>query len=120
MLSWIAAWAAYFGVQPAHFFAGLAGGVIRAVVNKNGSVWERIASGFVGTLCASFLTPLVALLFTVTGPQIVGAIAFVLGMVGMSVCETLIALGKSYARQPSKLKDDVTAFLLRLLAPKDK
>ncbi|MDX1114780.1 hypothetical protein GOL31_23545 [Sinorhizobium medicae] len=114
MFSTIAAWLAAIGVQPSHLVAGLAGGIIRALVNKNGSIWERMIAGAVGALCAAFLTPFVIMLFAVTAPQIGGAIGFLLGVVGMSLAEALIAIGKDYANNPGKLKDDIGSLLLRV------
>ncbi len=114
MLSAIAAWLAAIGVQPTHLFAGLAGGLVHALVNKNGSPWERIIAGAVGALCAAFLTPTFLLLFGVTALQFHGAVGFVLGLVGMQLAIGFIAIGKDYARNPAKLKDDFGSLLLRL------
>mgnify|MGYP001586139481 CR=1 FL=1 len=115
VFSFINAWLVSIGVQPVHFFAGLAGGIVRALVNKQGSWIERIIAGAVGTLCAALLTPTALLIFGIVSPELVGAMAFMLGLVGMSLSETVIAMGKSYARDPGKLKEDFAAFLLRLL-----
>lgn len=119
MLSFIAAWLAASGIHPQHLVAGLFGGIVRAVVGKQGSIWERLATGFVGALAAGYLTPLVALLIVGASPAMLNGVAFCLGLMGMSLCEALIAVGKDYARNPGKLKQDVRSFLLRVLKGKD-
>ncbi|MCZ4089082.1 hypothetical protein [Sinorhizobium psoraleae] len=120
MFSTIAGWLAAMGIQPVHFFAGLAGGIVRALVDKKGSPWERIVAGAVGTLCASILTPFVLLILGVTSPHMVGAIAFVVGLVGLSMTEAVIKIGKDYARNPGKLKEDFGSLLLRVFTKDDK
>lgn len=102
------------GIHPTHFFAGAAGGIIRALVNKQGSIWERIVAGAVGTLCASILTPFILLILGVTAPQMVGAVAFLLGLVGLSLTEALIKIGRDYSRNPGKLREDFASLLLRV------
>ena len=119
MLSTIGAWLTWLGIQPAHLIAGVAGGIIRALINKNGSIWERIIEGTVGTLLSAFLTPFVIMMFAVSAPQIGAAIAVILGMLGMSLAKALIEIGKDYARHPGKLKEDLRAFFLRVI-DKDK
>ncbi|RVK79374.1 hypothetical protein CN157_09305 [Sinorhizobium meliloti] len=114
MFSTIAAWLAAIGVQPTHLIAGLAGGIVHALVNKNGSPWERIVAGAVGALCAAFLTPFFLLLLGVTALQFHGALGFVLGLVGMQLAIGFIGIAKDYARNPGKLKDDIGSLLLRV------
>lgn len=117
MFSILAAFLTSIGVQPGHFISGLAGGLVRAIVNKHGSMWERVVAGAAGTLCASFLTPFVVLLFGATAAQ--GAIGFMLGIIGMSLAEAIIGIGKAYARDPASLKEDAREFLLKMLSRKD-
>lgn len=114
MFSTIAAWLTAMGIQPSHLIAGLAGGIVRALVDKNGSPWERIIAGAVGALCAGILTPIVLLMLGVTALQFHGAIGFMLGLMGMSLAQALIKIGKDYARNPGKLKDDLGSLLLRV------
>lgn len=119
MLSTIGAWLAWLGVQPTHLVAGFVGGIIRALVNKNGSIWQRLAEGTVGTLFAVFLTPFLIVLLGVTAPQIGAAIAVILGMVGMSIASAVIDIGKDYAANPGKLKDDFFTFLQKFVSKSD-
>ncbi|AYD01731.1 hypothetical protein [Neorhizobium sp. NCHU2750] len=117
MFSILAAWLTAIGIQPGHFVSGLAGGVVRAIVNKHGSFWERVVAGAAGTLCASFLTPFVVLMFGATAAQ--GAIGFMLGIIGMSLAEAIIGIGKNYAQNPASLREDLREFLLKMLSRKD-
>jgi hypothetical protein len=119
MLSIITAWLVSIGVQPTHFFAGMAGGLVRALVNSHGTIWERIIAGAVGTLCASFLTPFLFLMLGFPDPQMVGAIAFVIGLLGLSLTEAIIAIGKDYANHPGKFKEDIRGFILKVMSKDD-
>ncbi|WP_455918655.1 hypothetical protein [Ensifer canadensis] len=119
MFSWLAALFAWMGIQPAHLIAGLFGGLISALVEKEGTVWEKMAIGFAGGLSAAYLTPLVALLFVAASPAMMNAGAFCLGLFGMSLCKGLIGIGKIYAHNPGKLREDIRAFVLKVMS-KDK
>jgi hypothetical protein len=114
MFSTIAAWLAAIGVQPSHLIAGLAGGIVRALIYKEGTFWERVFVGAIGTLFAAFLTPFALLIFGATAPAISGAVGFMLGLMGMSFAIAFIKIGKDYANNPGKLKDDLGSLLLRV------
>ncbi|MDX0947223.1 hypothetical protein [Sinorhizobium medicae] len=115
MLSLITALLKIMGIEASHLLAGIAGGIVAAITEKNGSIWVRLAAGFVGALTAALLTPLVALTFTGVSATTLNAAAFILGMCGKWICESLIGIAKGYARNPGKLKEDLRAFFLRVL-----
>lgn len=120
MFSWFMVFLKLMGIEASHLFAGIAGGIVAAITEKNGSIWVKLAAGFMGALAAALLTPLVGIVFAGASATTLNAAAFIIGMCGKSLCEALIALGKGYAKNPSKLKDDIGVFITRFFDKGDK
>lgn len=104
------------GFNPSYMIGGFAGGIVRAIATKTGKRWDRLIGGFMGALLASYLTPIV---IGFTGALIpVSSVSFLIGLIGMSLVDAVIALGRDYQKHPGKLKEDFRDFLLRLIGPK--
>ncbi|KWV43863.1 hypothetical protein AS026_19535 [Rhizobium altiplani] len=90
------------GINPTHVTAGLAGALVRSLLNKGASKWEKISGGFVGTLCAAYLTPLVVqwMALDITQFSTINAVAFGIGIVGMSLAEGAVRMAQSWAEKP--------------------
>ncbi|KQY14421.1 hypothetical protein [Rhizobium sp. Root482] len=126
MFDWVIAgcvalyvWLGVNGFPPSYILAGFLGSIVRAIVAKTGTIWENLAGGFVGAVFAAYLTPVAVLMLSM--PSVPPyAVAFFLGMVGVAITETIIAIGKDYKKNPGKLKEDFRDLALRLIGPKDK
>lgn len=85
------------GIKTHHVLAGLAGGLVRGLVSP-GFTWpQRLASTLVGAAVAGYVTPFAAPLarkwldlWAYPPGDIEGSLGFVLGLVGMTVCDALI------------------------------
>lgn len=108
------------GFQPSYLIGGFLGGIVRAIISKTGTKWEKLASGFVGAIISVYGTPLALMLIGSASGIPASSISFALGLIGMHFAEGVINLTKLYAKNPGKLKDDFSELLLRLIAPKGK
>jgi len=74
------------GFKVQALMAGLSGGAVRAVLNKDRSVEAMAGSVVIGGLAANYLVPLVS---PVVGTsELTGA--FIVGLVGVPLCELII------------------------------
>lgn len=87
------------GIKLYHVAAGLAGGMVRAIVRPGTSLWQGLGACVVGALTAAYITPVAAPwaqdYFGSEAVGIEGATGFVLGLAGMAFCEGILR----YARQ---------------------
>lgn len=89
-----------FGFKISALIAGLLGGFIRPIV-VGGGWWAGVVSAFVGAISSAYFSPW--LTFSKVNyleiPE--GTVGFLVGLVGMSICEGVIKLGKLWAKSPS-------------------
>lgn len=79
------------GIALHHLIAGLAGGLVRAFLQPERHWAQTLVAGVVGALSAGYLTPLaVALSGLSSQPGAENAIAFCIGLSGMTLTETLL------------------------------
>lgn len=90
------------GVNPAHFFAGIAGTIVRIAIQGKKLTLEVLTGAFAGSLCAVYLSPLMArwIALDPTDAAANGGLAFVLGMIGLSIAEGLVRAGQRWAINP--------------------
>lgn len=119
MDSLIAALACFLKAHSSILFGGFAGGLVRAIVSKAGTKWEKLLAGFMGSIIAYYLTPVLIPLFAAFFVIPASSASFTIGLIGMSLVEAVINIGKDYQRHPGKLKRDLRSILLRVLAAKD-
>jgi hypothetical protein len=113
-------WLSLNGFQPSHIAAGFFGALARTFVAKTGTLKQRFVEGFFGSLFAVYCTPILAVFLGVTDVQMMNAVAFAVGLMGIYIADALMALGREYASDPGKLKDAFKELLVRLIAPKGK
>ncbi|MCM2433208.1 hypothetical protein [Agrobacterium rosae] len=126
MIDWIVsafvvftAFLALHGFQTSHLVAGFFGGIMRAVISSKGTISERIASGFVGTIFAMYFTPLAVWLLSITDPQSANSLAFAIGMLGLYVAEACIGIAKQWAGNPGKFRRDISDLVIRIFSKRD-
>lgn len=116
MESIIAALVCFLKAQSHLLLGGFCGGIIRSIVSKTGSRWEKLLGGMAGAILSVYFTPL---FISIIGASIpVSSISFIVGLMGMSLVEALIGIGRDYQKHPGKLKSDLRELLLRMLGPK--
>lgn len=93
----------YIGIEVSHIAAGLAGGIVRAVLRPGGSFLTCFSTTFVGVLSAAYATPLAKIYLGLTEADLAmtNALAFGIGLMGMSVAEGLIRFGKRWEANPT-------------------
>jgi len=90
------------GINPAHFFAGFAGAIVRIAIQGKKLTFEVCSGAFAGSLCAVYLSPLVAKWMNLNPVDAAanGGLAFVLGMIGLSIAEGLVRAAQRWAANP--------------------
>lgn len=85
--------------QEAGFFsfllACLSGAFVSAIRSRDGSLPERIGTGFIGFLMAYHLGPVIAAMFF-PDPQYLASCGFVVGMIGKEVSTVIIDAARDY------------------------
>ena len=79
---------ASLGVTLHHLIAGLAGGLVRALMKPDGHPVQTLSTAIVGALSAAYLTPLV--MYFASLPEtasLENAVAFTIGLSGMTAAE---------------------------------
>ena len=66
------------GFQPTYLLGGFLGGLVKSIVSKTGSKWEKLLSGFTGAILATYFGPLIFLLLGI--PDLLNAVAFLCGL----------------------------------------
>ena len=112
-----AAFVCFIKAHSSILFGGFFGGIIRAILSKTGTKGEKLMGGFMACLVSYYMTPIVVFLVGATIP--VSSISFIIGILSMSLVEALISIGKDYSKHPGKLRADIRAIILRVLAAKD-
>ncbi|AYD00925.1 hypothetical protein [Neorhizobium sp. NCHU2750] len=116
MESLVAFLTCFFKAKASLLIAGFFGGIIRSIVSKTGSKWQKLLGGFMGAILSAYFTPIGVALLGTSIP--VSSISFIVGLVGMSLVEALISIGRDYQKHPGKLKHDLRDVLLRILGAK--
>ncbi len=100
---------ALIGVKLSHLLAGLAGGVVRALLRPGVTMLGSITAAITGTITAAYLTPLVVYHFGQWGwlpslaeqaIQMEHAVGFIVGLTGMTICEGIIGLVQRWRENP--------------------
>lgn len=107
---------ATMGIDPAHFIAGLAGAFVRSIIQGKKLTWELISFVVVGALCATYLTPLVAMYLAIANTP---GLAFGIGLIGMSVAEGVVKLAQKWAANPKLPSTTTTKELIDILTDKN-
>ena len=96
---------AILGVKLAHLVAGFFGGLVRAVINPNGSTTYTVGATICGTLTAGYLTPiafpLMVRYFGASVAGIDGAVGFLMGLCGLAIAEGFVKLARRWKDNPS-------------------
>lgn len=95
----LGAFFAAIGINPTHLSAGLAGSLVRAVVLKARSKLELMSTGLVGTLCASYFTPIIVKWIEMD-PDTTNGVAFGIGLIGMSLAEGFLRMAHKWSENP--------------------
>ena len=88
------------GVEPTHLFGGVAGGLVRALLHPNKSIISTASTGLVGALCAMYATPLCTYWMAIVDPSAANAVAFGVGLVGMSMAEGVVSMANTWSKRP--------------------
>lgn len=95
---------ALIGIKSTHLIAGVAGGVVRALL-AGGDVMSAIAAVVVGSLTAGYLTTPVYQAATNYLPLVKDqstehAVGFLVGLTAMLICEGTLRAVKTWSRNP--------------------
>lgn len=112
----LAAFLTSIGINPAHLIAGIAGAVVRAVIQGKKLTLDLISYVLVGALCATYLTPVVVMYFGIAATN---GLAFGIGLIGMSIAEGAVKLAQKWAANPKLPKDTTAKDLLGLIKQDD-
>lgn len=95
------------GVKLVNIASGFAGGIVRGLVNPHYTWPTRISSAIVGGLTAGYATPPVSIfvrrwfdLWGYPSGDLEGSVGFLLGLVGMTICEAAIRWAKRWRDGP--------------------
>ncbi|RLP80595.1 hypothetical protein D9R14_05985 [Xanthobacter tagetidis] len=95
------------GVKLAHLLAGAAGGLARSLTRPGGSPLRHLSTAVVGTIVAGYCTPAGAAFAAryLASPEISpasfeGMVGFVLGLIGMSLCDALMRWARIWRDGP--------------------
>lgn len=102
MFETIGAFLISIGINPSHVFAGLSGALVRTFIMGKRWTWETLMGSLVGALCAIYLTPITGkwLGLNLEDLSINNALAFALGMLGLSLAEGAVRLAQRWADNP--------------------
>lgn len=96
--------------------AGFCGGIVRSIVSKTGTKTEKLIGGMAGAVLSVYFTPIFVAFVGASIP--VSSISFIVGLLGMSLVEALISIGRDYQKHPGRFKADLRDLLLRVLGAK--
>ncbi len=95
------------GLKVAHLLAGGMGGLVRSLTHPGGSIMRHVTTAIVGTAVAGYGTPIGAQVAAnylampdVPVASMEGMVGFVLGLVGMSICEALLRWARIWRDGP--------------------
>lgn len=94
----------FLGVKFAHLLAGVAGGVVRAVILKSRFI-DGFFSALAGSLTAAYLTDPTFALVKLLSPalntdRMEYASSFIVGLTAMSICEGLMKKARAWSKKP--------------------
>lgn len=88
---------ALWGIKIAHLAAGFIGGLARSLTHPGGSLARHVCAAVVGTAVAGYGTPIGAHFAArwlaapeISPASVEGMVGFILGLIGMSLCEVAI------------------------------
>ncbi len=97
----------FLGVKAMHVAAGIAGGLVRGMVRPEVSWTRRLTVAAIGGLTAGYGTPAVAPavahwagLWGYPAVEIAGAVGFLLGLCGMTLCDAAINWARRFRDWP--------------------
>lgn len=95
----------FLGVKFAHLLAGVAGGVVRAVILKSKFI-DGFFSALTGSLTAAYLTDPTFAFVTFISPalhtdRMEYASSFIVGLTAMSICEGLMKKARAWSKKPT-------------------
>ena len=98
----LAAFLTSLGINPAQLFAGLSGAFVRTVIQREPLTWAIVSASIVGALCAVYFTPIIGVWLGLNLAEVAinNALAFGIGMIGMSLAEGLVRLAHNWAQNP--------------------
>jgi hypothetical protein len=97
----------HLGVKLPDLIAGAAGGVVNAFIFRRVSPSAAAASVVVGALTANYLAEIAVHVFGAYSPS-QGAAAFIVGLTGMVVCQTIVAAAASWRPGQPLLRNGVS------------
>jgi hypothetical protein len=102
MFETLAAFLTSIGINPSQLFAGLSGAFVRTVIQREPLTWAVLSASLVGALCAIYLTPIIGVWLGLNLADIAmnNALAFGIGMIGMSLAEGTVRLAHNWAKDP--------------------
>lgn len=83
-----------------HFFAGAAGGIVRAITARTNNFWEAVIGGISGALTAGYATPAVTNYLEIGNAASANSVAFLIGLLGVYFAESLMRIAARYAQNP--------------------
>lgn len=106
MLESFIAFLTSIGISPSHLFAGLAGAIVRVVIQGGALTWAVLSASIVGALCAIYLTPIIGVWFglNLTNLSMNNGLAFGIGMIGMSLSEGIVRMAQNWAKNPRLMR----------------
>lgn len=105
------------GGQSSLLVAGFLGGLVRGLLERKGSLTEKIIGGVIGAVCSYYFTPVLMIAFGFS-PHIWGTAGFVVGMVSMYIGLGILEIARRYSRDPGAFTDLLKDLILRLISPK--
>lgn len=97
----------FLGVNLVHLASGVAGGIVRGLINPSYTWTARISSAVVGGLTAGYGTPAAAHivrrwleLWGYPFGNVEGSVGFLLGLCGMTICDAIIRWARRWRDGP--------------------
>ncbi|KZE34085.1 hypothetical protein IMF23_04225 [Chelatococcus daeguensis] len=97
----------FLGVNIVHLASGVAGGIVRGLINPSYTWTARISSAVVGGLTAGYGTPATAHfvrrwleLWGYPFGDVEGSVGFLLGLCGMTICDAVIRWARRWRDGP--------------------
>ena len=88
------------GIMNSPFVIGFGGAIAGVLTTGKLSIWRRISMTIIGALCSGYLSPFIQYMFGVENVSAKNFIAFVVGMLGMSLTGGIMKLGEELRKDP--------------------
>lgn len=82
------------------FVIGFGGAIAGVLTTGKLSIWKRISMTIVGALCSGYLSPLIQYLIGIEDASAKNFIAFIVGMVGMSLTAAIMKIADDIRKDP--------------------